>query len=272
MRRPHQNRLPVQPHRGQAPATPLQRLDLFADPARLFLAIPMADQTNLLALLDLGPQRLAQPPGIPGNHAARRRQNMWRRPVILLQPHHMRAGKILFEPQDVAHLGPAPAIDRLVVIPHAADVPMRLRQQPQPQILADVGILILVHQNVAEPPLILRQHIRVGLKDHHAMQQQIAKIAGIQRAQPFLILRIQLRPAVVVAPRLAGWHLLRRQRAVLPAIDHPRQHPRGPAFLIDIRGQDQLLQQPHLIIRVQNGEVRFQPHQLRMPPQDLHAQ
>ena len=202
MARPHQDRLPVQPDRVHPPRAALQGLDLLADPARLILTIPMADQADLVAVLHFRPQRLAQPPRIPRNHSRRSRQDMRGRPIVLLQPHHMRAGEILLEPQDISHLGTPPAIDRLVVIPHAADIAMRLRQKAEPQILADVRVLILIHQNIAEPALILRQHVRMALEDRHAMQQQIAEIAGIQRAQPLLILGIKLCPAIGIAPRL----------------------------------------------------------------------
>ena len=55
--------------------------------------------------------------------------------VVLLQPDDLGAGEVLLEAQDVADLGAAPAIDRLVVVADAADVAVRLRQQPQPEIL-----------------------------------------------------------------------------------------------------------------------------------------
>ena len=65
---PDQNGDVVQACRPQPARAALQRLDLVTDPARLLLAIPMADQPQLLALGRLGPQRLAQTPGIGGNH------------------------------------------------------------------------------------------------------------------------------------------------------------------------------------------------------------
>ena len=179
------------------PPAPLQPFHFLAHPARLFLTVPMADEADLFAVLLFGPQRLAQTPLIAGDHGACSGQNMGGRAVILFQPHHNRARKILFKPQDIAHLGPAPAIDRLVIIAHAADVLMRLRQKPQPKVLADVGILVLVHQNIAEPALILFQHIGIFLEDHHAMEQQIAKIGGVQSAQTLLILLIKLGAAIV---------------------------------------------------------------------------
>jgi hypothetical protein len=56
--------------------------------------------------------------------------------VVLFQPDHGGAGEILLEAQDVADLGAAPAIDRLVVVAHAADVAVPAGQQPQPQYCA----------------------------------------------------------------------------------------------------------------------------------------
>jgi hypothetical protein len=75
------------------PRAALEGLDLLADPARLFLAVPMADQADLFAALGLGPQRLAKPPGIGGDQSRGCRKNMRGRAVVLFQPDHRRAGK-----------------------------------------------------------------------------------------------------------------------------------------------------------------------------------
>ena len=271
MRGPHEDRLIVQPDLLQPPRAPLQRLDLLSDPARLLLTVPVADQADLLATLRLSEQRLAQSPLVRRDHAGGGGEDMLRRAIVLLQLHDRRARKILLEPQDVAHLGPAPAIDRLVVVADAADVLVRRRQQPQPQVLRDVGVLVFVHEDIAEPPLVLFQHIRMGLEDRDHVQQQIAKVAGVQIEQPPLVGRIELHPLVIEGPRIGQRHLVRREGLVLPAVDDPRQHPRRPAFLVDPLGHDQLLHQPDLVVGVQNREVRLQPHQLRMTAQELHA-
>ncbi len=65
---------------------------------------------------------------------------------------------------------------------------MPLRQEPEPQILRHIGILILVHQNIAKEPLVLGQDFAVVLENCHHMQQQVTKICGIQFAQASLIL------------------------------------------------------------------------------------
>ncbi len=90
-------------------------------------------------------------------------QDMRRRAVVALQPDDGGAGKILLEAQDVADLGAAPAVDRLVVVADAADVLRALRQQPQPEILRHVGVLVLVDQDVAEAAVVLRQHVGMVL-------------------------------------------------------------------------------------------------------------
>ena len=148
---------------------------------------------------------------------------------------------------------------------------MPLRQQPQPQILGDVGVLIFVDEDIAEAFLPLPQDIRMCLKQRYAMQQQIAEIDRVQRQQTLLIGPVQLHALAVKARPFAARNLVGRQRAVLPAVDQPGQLPRRPPLFVDIRRRDQLLQQPQLIIGIQNGEAGFQPRQFGMAAQDFHA-
>ena len=233
----------------------LQRLDILADPTCLFLAIPVANQPNLFAFFFSRPKRLTQPILIAGYHARRSRQNMRGRAIVLFQTHHFGPREILFKPQDIADLGPAPAIDRLIIITHTTDILVLGRQQAQPQILRDIGVLIFVHKDEPEPTLVLFQDIRMGLKNHHHMQQQIAKIHRVQGFQAVLILFINLGAAIIIGRRFRTWHFVRRPGAVLPIVNQMRHHSRRPALFVDVFGPDQLLQQAHLIVGVQNGEV-----------------
>ena len=58
----------------EAAAAMLDRLQLLADPARLLGPVPDADHLDLVALALLGPQGLAEPPGILRDQARRRRR------------------------------------------------------------------------------------------------------------------------------------------------------------------------------------------------------
>ena len=135
--------------------------------------------------------------------------------------------------------------------------------------MGDVGILIFIDQNIFEPALILVQHIGVVLKYMHHMQQQIAKIGGIQIAQPGLIGGIQVRPLAIIGRRIGQRHRLRAKGAVFPAVDDSRQHPGGPAFFVNSGDRYQLFQQPDLVVGIQNGKGGFQPHQLGMATQQF---
>ena len=85
-----------------------------------------------------------------GDEAGRGGEDVRGRAVILLEPDDLRAGEVLFEAQDVGDLGPAPGIDRLVVVADAAEVAARLGEQFQPVILGCVGVLIFVDEDVEE--------------------------------------------------------------------------------------------------------------------------
>ena len=81
--------------------------------------------------------------------------------------------------QDVADLGAAPGINRLVVVADAAEIAVRARQQAQPQVLGDVAVLVFVHQDIAELALIARQHVGRGAEDFQVVQQKIAEAEAV---------------------------------------------------------------------------------------------
>ncbi|MNN21633.1 hypothetical protein D3C81_1349620 [compost metagenome] len=190
------------------------------------------------------------------------------RAVVTLQLDDLGAGEVAFEAQDVVHLGPAPAVDRLIVVADAADIAGRGGQQPQPQVLGDVGVLVLVHQNVAEAIAIFRRQISVLRQDGEVVQQQVAEVAGVQRGQPLLIGGVE-GVALAVGEVLARRQLLGRPAAVLPVVDQVGQRLGRVLLGVDIGGFEQLLEQPFLIVGVQDGEAGLQPHQFGVTAKDL---
>ena len=65
-------------------------------------------------------------------------------------------------------------------------------QQPQPQILCDVGVLIFVDQDVFEAALILAQHVGVLAEQPDAFEQEIAEVGGVEDFQPLLKRLVEL--------------------------------------------------------------------------------
>ncbi len=86
------------------------------------------------------------------------------RAVVPLQPDNARTFEIRVEAKDVVDLGAPPAIDRLVVVADAADIAVPLGEQPEPEILGDVGVLIFVDLHEAKALLVLRQHVGMLLE------------------------------------------------------------------------------------------------------------
>ena len=250
----------------------LQSLDLLADGAGFLVAVPDAAQRDALALLGVGPQRLSEAALIVRDEVRRRGQDVRCRTVVTLQPHDGGVGEVLFEAQDVADLGAAPAVDRLVVVADAAHILGALRQQSQPEILGDVGVLVLVHQDVAEAPMIDRQDIRMLLPQGHAVHHQIAEIDRVHLGQTLLVLAVDVgRAAVGEFAGIVARDLFRRQRAVLPALDDAGQDARRPFLVVDPLRLQELLDQPRLVVGVQNGEIALEPDQLGMAAQHAYA-
>ena len=171
------------------------RFGFLADAARFLGAVPDADHADLLAVAGVGPQGLAEAAGIVGDEAVGRGEDVAGRAVILFEPDDRRAGEVLLEAQDVGDLGAAPRIDRLVVVADAAQVAARLGEQPQPFVLALVGVLIFVDEDVAEAVAIASSTSGWARKMHQHVEQQVAEVAGVQRLQPLLILGVELGAA-----------------------------------------------------------------------------
>src|SRR5690606_19068041 len=79
----------------------LEPLDLLAHAAGFLGRIPHTVHADLLARMGVGPQRLAEPLAVRREEAGGGGEDLRRGAIVLLQPDHSRAGKVLFEPQDI---------------------------------------------------------------------------------------------------------------------------------------------------------------------------
>ena len=212
------------------PPAALVGLDLLADEARLLLVVPQGRDAHPLALLVLGPERLAEARAVVRDQARGGAQDVPGRAVVALQPDHPGAREVMLEAQDVADLGAAPAVDRLVVVADAGEVLVRLGEQAQPEILRDVGVLVLVDQEHAEAALIVGEDVGLGAEQGEAVQQEVAEVAGVQRQQPLLVGGIELAgaPEGEVA-ELGFGRVLGPMAAILQALDDREQGARRPA-------------------------------------------
>ena len=114
---------------------------------------------------------------------------------------------------------------------------MLLCQEPQPEILGNIGVLILIHQDSPKAGLIVFEDVLVAAQDGQAMQQKITEIAGIKGEQALLVGLVELqRAAIGELTNLARGHGIGCIASVLPALDDPKQQAWCPAFFIKIGG------------------------------------
>src|SRR5262245_65208594 len=96
-----------------------------------------------------------------------------------------------------------------------------------------------------------------------ALNEEVAEIDSVQRLEALLIGGIKLLALVArEACGLAVGYLVRQEAAVLPTVDQLREHARRPALLVDALGLQELLEQPDLVVDVENCKVRLKPHHL----------
>ena len=108
------------------------------------------------------------------------------------------------------------------------------------------------------------------LEDAQNFQQEIAEVSGVDGFQPRLIIGIELATqAIGEAMGLALRNFIGREAAVFPAINDARQLPCGPTLFINAFGLNELLEQAHLVIIIQNREAGFEACKLSVVAQDF---
>ena len=113
---------------------------------------------------------------VAGDERVGRVDDGLRRPVIALQAEGAGALEILHEVEDVLDLGAAEAVDGLGIVPDHAQVVMDRGELPEDEVLGHVGVLVLVHQDVAETAGDAGERLRIPLQQDIHVQEDIVEI------------------------------------------------------------------------------------------------
>ena len=159
-----------------------QFLDRVGDEQRLVFGVRSFVQADLLARAGVGPQPLALALFVVRDDRAGGFENVLRRAVILLQPDHFRVRIIALEIENIANIGAAPAVNRLIfVADHAPHSSARSVKQPHQFVLAAVGVLILVdHQELDTARLYALRDLVVVPQQADRFEQQIVEIERVR--------------------------------------------------------------------------------------------
>ena len=111
--------------------------------------------TNRLAFAQIAPQVLGKQLGVGANHVVGGPQNGAGGAVVLLQLDDLELRVVNRQLFQVVQRGAAPAVDGLVVITHRGEAATLTHQQLQHLVLRGVGVLVFIHQHMAQQPLPL---------------------------------------------------------------------------------------------------------------------
>ena len=115
-----------------------------------------------------------------------------RRAVVLLQLEGLRRGVVVAEREDILNLRTSERIDTLCIVTHNTHPAVVHREAADDDILGIVGVLILIHKDILELLLILRQHIGAVTQQDVGLQQQIVEVHSSVSLAAAAVLHIHL--------------------------------------------------------------------------------
>ncbi len=142
---------------------------------------------RLLTFLAKSPQDLVVPLAVVGDQPIGHRQDGGGRTVVLFQADDRGVGPVAVEAQDVLDLGPAPAVDRLIVVADDAQIAMLVGQRLDDAVLRAIGVLVFVDQQVLEARGFGRPRGRKVLEQLLGTKEQIIEVDGARRLQGALV-------------------------------------------------------------------------------------
>ena len=160
---------------------------------RLFALGECLDDADLLACTGFRETLLVETPFVVCDQAVCGGDYRLGGAVVLLQPEFPGFGIVPLEAEDVLDAGSAESVDALGVVSNHADVVVRFRQAAQDHVLCMVGVLVLVHKDVAETGRDGTACLREPCKEYVHLEQDVIEIHGPGGKTFFLIQFINVR-------------------------------------------------------------------------------
>ena len=194
--------------------------DDIGDMAGLVLLVRGRVVVDLFAVSALGPKGLALAAHIVFDNAVGGVQNICGRAIVLLKSDRFGAAEYLLKIQDVFNRSAAEFIDGLVIIADNADIVCAARKQPHQMELGHTGVLILIHNDIAEAVLVVFPRLGIVLQQPDSVEDQIIKIHRARRLQAACVGCVNFgdKLRLGVGKRLTG-DLLGRHKLILEGGD-----------------------------------------------------
>ena len=244
-----------------------------------------------LARPRVGPQPLGLAAAVVADDGVGGGQDGLRRAVVLLQQDRGGVGEVLLEVHDVADVGAAEGVDRLVgVTDHhqlarldtlrclralsfqrSVDLEGLAAQLLDQAVLRVVGVLVFIDEHVAEPAAVVLPHVGEGLQQVDRGHDQVVEVERVGLAQAALVVAERLGVGLLegVARLLGG--VLRVAQLVLLVRD-PVEHRIGLVLLrVELEVAQHQRHQPLGVGRVVDREVGLEAHPVDLLAEDPDA-
>ena len=229
---------------------------------------------DLLSLSAVGPELFLLSSGVVADDGVGCVQHVLGGPVVLLQAYDQGFGIDLLEVQNVVDIGAPEAVDGLVVVTDHAEVAVPGCQKTDQLELGVVGILVLIHHDIAEAVLVVLQHFRMGVEQVHGLHQKVVKIQGVVLLQDFLVFLIavaDLSAVVVPSAHMVLPVAEGTDQFVLGGRDGSEDLPLLQLFGVDPQALADIFHDRLLIIRIIDRKGILVAQQVDMTAQDPDA-
>ncbi|MNQ44216.1 hypothetical protein D3C85_579640 [compost metagenome] len=247
-----------------------ERTDFVHDPLGFHAVGRLFDDAHRFAFALVGPQVLAQAAAVVADQRVGGIQDVAERTVVLFQANHGAMRVVALEVGHVADVRTAKGVDGLVIVAHGEHGRATTGQQAQPLVLQGVGVLELVHQNVAEAALVMLAHRRIARQQFIGAQQQLGEVDHAFALALGFVKLIDLDQAAAMG--IVGLDVLRTKAFFLGAVDEALHVARRVLFIVDAIGLHQALDGGKLIGDIQDLEALRQAGVAVMRAQHAVAQ
>ena len=246
--------------------------DDIGDMAGLVLLVRGCIVVDLFAIPALGPEGLALAAHIVFDNAVGGVQNIRGGAIVLLKPDRFGATEHLLKIQDIFDRSAAEFIDGLVVIADNADIVGAACEQPHQMELSHTGILILIHNDIAEAVLVVFPRLGIVLQQADSVENQVVKIHRACRLQAACVGCVNFgdKLRLGVGKRLTG-HLLGRHELILEGRDLRNGRLDRQELIVDHQILVDLLDDALLVIGIVDGEAFGEADALGVAAQHPHA-
>ena len=195
------------------------------------------------------------------------------RAVVALQLDDRRLRPVALEIEDVAQVGAAPRVDRLIVVADHRQVAALGGERLDPQVLRAVRVLVFVDMEVVPAILVAGQDVGGLLEQADGLEQQVVEVEGARRLESLLIARGQSGDGPLAVVRGVLGEERRVEHLVLRPADR-REDDARPQLTGErhVLFAEDLFHQRLLVVRVVDDEAAADADGLAVPTQDAGAQ